>query len=91
VFEKLYHHRFGNERSHSSRHDYDTQDAAERMSHHSAKAALSLVASVELSDYQPHWDLAITREKKGPERTRMRVLREDPATAVIGASHSDAK
>ena len=48
MFEKLYHHRFGNERSHSSRHDYGTQDAAERMSYHSVKAALSLVASVEL-------------------------------------------
>ena len=37
------------ERSHNSRHDCGTQDAAERMIRHSARAAPSWVASVELS------------------------------------------
>ena len=31
MFERLYHHRSGNERSHNSRHDCGTQDAAERI------------------------------------------------------------
>jgi len=31
MFEILYHHRSSNEQSHNSRHDCDTQDAAERM------------------------------------------------------------
>ena len=49
MFERLYHHRSGNERSHNSRHDCDTQDATERMIRHSAKVFLSWVASVEPS------------------------------------------
>ena len=39
MFERLYHHRFGNERSHNSRYDCATQDAAERIIRHSARAA----------------------------------------------------
>ena len=47
MFERLYHHRSGNERSHNSRHDCGTQDAAERMIRHSAKVFPSSVVSVE--------------------------------------------
>jgi hypothetical protein len=47
MFERLFHHLFGNERSHNSRHDCDTQGAVERMIRHSTTVFPSSVVSME--------------------------------------------